>query len=205
VTRPRDPHLELAPLCAAAAVGRRDALAPLARAAIAAGCGADEVREALLTLAPFCGYPRTLDAIGEVRALLPATSRPASAPESAARGAAFFDVVYGDDAVRVRENLRALDPEVAGWIERDAYGKVLSRGEIPASLRERIGVVLLVAQGLRKQLSGHLRGAMHFGATTDEVAAFLAAASPFLDAGEVAFANDTLTRVAGARGDGGAR
>jgi 4-carboxymuconolactone decarboxylase len=120
-----------------------------------------------------------------------------SSPSSAARGAAFFDVVYGDDAAKVRAKLVAIDPEVARWIEQDAYGTVLSRPGIDPSLREKIGVVLLAVQGLRNQLSGHVRGALNFGATADEIAAFLDAASPFLAAAELAFARETLARVAG--------
>src|SRR5207249_711942 len=99
---------------------------------------------------PLVDRPRT---IGRLR-IGPA------APESAAdesswkpRGAAFFDRVYGHDAQRVLGNLRAVDAEVAAWILDDAYGKVLSRPAVSASLRERVAVVLLAAQGLRNQLS----------------------------------------------------
>jgi len=191
-----DRHVTLAPLCAAAAAGRLDAVEGATRAALAAGCTSDEVREALLTLAPFCGFPRTLDAMALARPLLGAKSA-RGLPASAARGAAFFDVVYGADAAKVRANLAAVDPDVASWIEEDAYGTVLSRPGIDPSLRERIGVVLLVAQGLRNQLSGHVRGALNFGATTGDVAAFLDAAAPFLATEELAFARETLARVAG--------
>jgi 4-carboxymuconolactone decarboxylase len=190
-----DRRLKLAPLVAAAAAGRLDAVEPATRAALDAGCAPDEIREALLTLAPFCGFPRTLDAFALARPLLGATDA-RGFPASAARGAAFFDVVYGKDAAKVRANLRALDADVASWVEEDAYGRVLSRPGIDPSLRERIGVVLLVAQGLRNQISGHVRGALNFGATVDEIAAFLDAAAPHLAADELAFARETLTRVA---------
>jgi len=192
-----DRHVTLAPLCAAAAAGRLDAVEPATRVALAAGCTGSEIREALLTLAPFCGFPRTLDAMALACPLLGGAGAGRSLPASVARGAAFFDVVYGDDAARVRGRLVAVDPDVARWIEEDAYGTVLSRPGIPPSLREKIGVVLLVAQGLRNQVSGHVRGALNFGATAAEIAAFLDAASPFLAAEELAFARETLARVAG--------
>jgi len=189
-----DPDLALAPLCAAAAAGRTDAVAGLVRAAIGGGCPAARVREALLTMAPFCGFPRTLDALAAAR---PALGETAPAPETAgddfaARGAAHFDRVYGRDAARVRANLAAADPEVARWIESDAYGKVLARAAIGASLSERVGVVLLAAQGLRNQLKGHVRGALNCGATRDEVAAFIDAAAPWLPPAEAEFARTTI-------------
>ncbi len=194
---PADRDVALSPLCAAAAAGRRGAVLAAARAAILAGCPGETLREALLTIAPFCGYPRTLDALAEVRALLPA-----AAPETGlggdalrSRGAALFDRVYGRDAATVRANLAALDGEVAGWIEADAYGKVLSRPGMEPSLRERIAVVLLAAQGLRNQLSGHARGALLCGATPAELSAFLEASAPFIAPEELAFARETVARV----------
>jgi 4-carboxymuconolactone decarboxylase len=190
-----DPDLSLAPLCAAAACGRNGELDGLARAAIALGCPAERVREALLTMAPFCGFPRTLDALASLRGALgevPAGGDAAGPVDFAARGAAHFDRVYGRDAARVRANIVAADAEVARWIETEAYGKVLARPAISASLRERIGVVLLAAQGLRNQLKGHVRGAMNCGATRDEVAAFVEAAGPWLPADELAFARATV-------------
>lgn len=188
-----DPDLALAPLCAAAAAGRTGELAGLARAALDAGCPAARIREALLTLAPFCGFPRTLDTLAAVRPLLGASAPPADdVADLAARGAAHFDIVYGRDAARVRAGLVATDAEVARWIESDAYGKVLARSAISASLRERIGVVLLAAQGLRNQLKGHVRGALNCGATRDEVAAFVEAAAPWLPPAELAFARTTI-------------
>lgn len=190
-------HDSLAPLAAAAAAGRRDAVAPLTRAALGAGCTPTEVREALLTLAPFCGFPRTLDAVAEARPLLGEAPAPeADGTAWPARGASFFDRVYGGDADRVRAGLASLDLDVARWIEEDAYGKALSRPGISASLRERIGVVLLAAQGLRNQLKGHVRGAMNCGASAEEVTAFLDAAAPFLPPAELAFAKETVSRAA---------
>jgi 4-carboxymuconolactone decarboxylase len=191
----------LAPLCAAAAAGRPDDVGPAVSAALTAGCTPEEVREALRTIVPYLGFPRTFDALAAARPLLPAPTAPTAdvAPsEWPARGVAFFDRVYGRDAERVRANLRSLDPDVAAWVAHDAYGKVLSRTGISESLRERIGVVLLAAQGLRNQLSGHVRGALNCGATREEIASFLDAAAPFIAAEEMAFARATMARVAGA-------
>ena len=191
-----DRFVRLASLCAAAAAGRGDALHGLTTKAMAAGCSAGEIREALLTLVPFCGFPRALDAFAAIRPVLGAQTDSPDRGASATRGAAFFDLVYGRDAAKVRANLAALDAGAAAWIESDAYGRVLSRPGISASLRERIGVVLLAAQGLRTQLSGHIRGAMNCGATAGEIAAFVDAAAPFIDPAELEFARAALRRVA---------
>jgi 4-carboxymuconolactone decarboxylase len=190
--------LPLAPLAAAAAGGRSDAVERAAREAVSAGCTPDEIRETLLTVVPFCGFPRALDAFSAAHRVLAGTRHTADGAASPSRGAAFFDDVYGADAAKVRANLAALDGDVARWVESDAYGKVLSRPGIAPSVREMIGVVLLAAQGLRGQLPGHVRGALNCGATTAEVASFVDAASRFIVADELAFARETIAR-AGAR------
>jgi 4-carboxymuconolactone decarboxylase len=193
----RDVHLRLSPLCAAAAAGARDALVPATLSAIHGGCSGEEVREALLTLVPFCGFPRALDALTAVRHLLPT---PMPEPESArrlwaSRGAAMFSRVYGRDAEKVRVNLRGVDAEVSEWIALDAYGKVLSRTGIHASVRERIAVVLLAVQGLRNQLPGHVMGAINCGATPEQILQFLDEAGAHVPADELKFARDAVAKA----------
>lgn len=194
---PHDRFTRLAPLCAAAAIGRKEDLVRAALQAIHAGCTGEEVRDALLTLVPFCGFPRTLDAIADVRHLLPA---PLAEPETVrrtwtARGLALFNRVYGKDAEKVRTTLKGLDPDVADWIVHDAYGKVLSRPQIPVSVRERIAVVLLAVQGLRNQVPGHIKGAVNCGATVEQVNEFLDAASKFIPPDEYTFAREAIARL----------
>ncbi len=191
----------LAPLVAAAATGRGDRVEAAAVSALAAGCTAAQIREALLTVAPFAGYPRTLDAFAHARAALGGSADDEVEAGSAwtSRGLDMFGRVYGDDADRVLGKLRALDVEVTAWIVDDAYGKVLSRPGLAAAERERLAVVLLAAQDLRNQLPGHVRGALRCGATPQQVAASLDAAADLLPAGGLAAARAALSRwVSGA-------
>lgn len=182
-----DPGPLLAPVAAAAARGHGDALRRALDAALAAGCSPEALRETILMLAPFGGFPRTLDALTAWSAALaragcapPLVRDPAPRAEHAAQGRALFDRVYGPDADRVRERLLRLDPELPHWVQEDAYGRVLARPGLDAAQRERVAVVFLCALELRNQLSGHVRGALRCGATADQVAASLAAAGRLL-------------------------
>lgn len=175
----------LAPVVAQGASGRTDRLHDALRAALAGGVPPSAVREGLLMLALFAGIPRTLDAFAAFRGVhdgpfAPEAGLPTDPAERRARfrerGRALFDRVYGRDAERVLGRLLDLDPELPLWIVEDAYGRVLARPGLSAAERECLAVVALCALGLRNQLSGHVRGALHCGAAPDDVRACLDAA-----------------------------
>ena len=199
-----DRHLPLARLTAASVRGDGPSVLAAARDALAAGCAEDEVREALRMVHLFAGFPRALDACA---AAAPALGRPSPEPpppdEGALhrvfreRGRALFDRVYGPDAPKVLERLMSLDPALTAWVLEDAYGRVLSREALPPAERERLAVVLLAAQGLRNQLSGHVRGALRCGASPAEVEASLAEAAPWIDPAEAEAARTALRKGLG--------
>lgn len=199
-----DRHLPLARLAAASVRGDAPSVLAAARDALAAGCAEDEVREALRMVHLFAGFPRALDACASAA---PALGRPRPEPEPADEGAAhrafrergrrLFDRVYGPDAPKVHERLVALDPELTAWVLEDAYGRVLSREALPPAQRERLAVVLLASQGLRNQLSGHVRGALRCGATPAEVEASLAEAAPWIGSGDLEAARTALRKGLG--------
>ena len=193
----------LAPVAAAAAGGCSEALARALDAAFTAYCSPAQLREAILMLAPFGGFPRTLDALDALGDAcrragveLPPPSIPAPRDTHAARGRALFDRVYGDDATRVLERLLALDGELPAWVIEDAYGRVMSRPGLAAAQRERLAVVMLCALRLRNQLSGHVRGALRCGATAAQIELSLRAAGALLPVDCVDAARATLQRAA---------
>ncbi len=206
-----DVGVALAPVAASAALGDATALKRAIENALAAGCPAATLREALLMLAPFGGFPRTLDALAHFQAVLTrlgcdslladATLDDLPHADHAARGRPFFERVYGDDTQRIFTRLLALDPELPHWVIEDAYGRVLSRPGLAAAQRERLAVVFLCALRLPNQLSGHVRGALRCGATAAEVERSLAAAESLLTPEFVADARRVLTRAAPRRRD----
>lgn len=195
-------------MAAAAALGRLDALSFHVGAALDLGCTPSEVRECLLVVSLFAGFPRTLDALASAGDVLSARGAPAPAAEQGLpadeaerretfrrRGRALFDRVYGSKARSVMSRLMDLDPELPLWVLDDAYGKVLARPGLDPAQRERLAVVLLAALGLRNQLPGHVRGAVNCGATRDDVLASVEAAREFVDPADAALVEDTLRRV----------
>lgn len=144
----------------------------------------DQVEEALLQSYLFLGYPTALNAFARWREL---TGRPApaGAPEEweawVERGGRVCETVYGSRYGALRENIRALHPDMERWMVVEGYGKVLGRPELPLVTRELCIVGLLAVLGTPTQLHSHLRGALNAGASPAEVAAALEAVDDHLD------------------------
>jgi 4-carboxymuconolactone decarboxylase len=134
------------------------------------------VEEVILQSYLFAGFPRALNAMREWRRASGIAAPPAdeteefgSVPEWRARGEATCAVVYGPFYERLRHNIHALHPALDAWMIVDGYGKVLSRPALDLRLRELcvVGACALARQD--RQLHSHLHGALHAGASPEEV------------------------------------
>jgi len=77
--------------------------------------------------------------------------------------------VYRDNVEKLRENLLNVSPELSEWTVLVGYGLVLSRPGLPGHWRELFEIAVLAAQGFPRQLHSHFRGALHLGATVEEI------------------------------------
>jgi 4-carboxymuconolactone decarboxylase len=197
MARPLSRIRRLARIAALAAVGRT---ADLGREiASARGVPLRALRETLLQVYLFAGFPRTVNALevlGERPPDRPQRLAPAAARK---RGAALFRRVYGPDADRVLETIGRRHPEFRDWIVADAYGKVLGRPGLTAADRECLAVALLATLDLPRQQVPHVRGALRCGARPAEVAAALDGVKGIAPAAAVRFARARL-KVEAARG-----
>jgi len=189
----------LGALLAAGAAGRVELVRPWVEHAQRLGLAGCVLREALLMLVPYAGYPRALAAFAA--ALLEPDPRPGAAAEAsagsrAARGRAAFDAVYGARAPRVLEGLKALDPCLPAWTLEHAYGRVLARPGLAPRERELLAVSILTALGgLDDPLLGHMRGALRLGARPEQIAAGIECVPADLGEERRAAARALLTRV----------
>jgi len=168
----------LARIVAAAAAGRRKALADRYLEARAAGIPLADLQEATLQVFLFAGYPRAIAAFGELSASIPDAAPPRTEPpeDFAARGATVFQAVYGPHATEVRRKLDALHPDLARFILEDAYGQVLGRPFLGIGEREIMAVAMLAALDQERELRAHVKGALRVGVPRPLVLAALAAA-----------------------------
>lgn len=146
----------------------------LREALAAAGSEASSlaVEETLLQAYLFLGYPVALNAFAIWRDLgghEPAPGVIDEWPAWSERGEAVCRTVYGGQYDRLRENVRALHPDMERWMVVEGYGKVLGRPGLELATRELCIVALLVVLGAPRQLYSHLRGALNAGATARDI------------------------------------
>jgi 4-carboxymuconolactone decarboxylase len=143
------------------------------------------VEELLLQTYLFAGFPRALNAMREWRRLHPvAVSDVAerNAGEWQADGEATCSAVYGTMYEQLRENIRALHPQLDEWMINEGYGKVLSRPGLDLQRRELCIVAACAAQAQDRQLHSHLRGALNVGVAAPVITATIEALSDLLGA-----------------------
>lgn len=140
---------------------------------------ADDVEEVLLQSYLFLGFPAVLGAFELWRDVSGRSAPPASeagGSDWADRGERTCREVYGEQYEALRENVRALHPELDRWMVEEGYGKVLGRPGVALPVRELCVAALLAVLHDPVPLYSHLRGALRAGAGVGDVEAALAVA-----------------------------
>lgn len=182
-------HVALVRLAAAiAAAGEGSVRTALAQALDAVSH--EWVEEVILQSYLFAGFPRTLNAAREWRKLSGRTAPVSDDGERYDQASAWSEagertcrVVYGATYERLRHNIRALHPALDAWMIVEGYGKVLSRPQLDLRRRELCIVAACAAAGQDRQLHAHLHGALHAGASVEEVSGVLSAVTDFMAPG----------------------
>ena len=162
----------------------------------------EAVDEVLLQSYLFAGFPRTINAFAAWRdvsgAPAPAddpSARTKSLAQWSASGAEACRTVYGRKYDALRAHVGRLHPALDDWMVTDGYGKVLSRPGLPLAQRELCIVAACAAAEQPPQLRSHLRGALHCGATHEDLAQTIAALSDLLSRDAIAAAREELAKV----------
>ncbi|MBI4231120.1 MAG: carboxymuconolactone decarboxylase family protein [Planctomycetes bacterium] len=157
------------------ALGDRHAMRTYMRVAMEAGIGTEAVRELLLQAVPYCGWPRALEGFESLGAVLEGMAGVRTGahagPEAGGglSGEAYFRTVYGAKSDEVLSRMKGHHPALADWVLRHAYGEVLARPGLPPRVRECIAVGMLLVLGTQSTFLSHLRGAIAFGTTPDQL------------------------------------
>lgn len=150
----------------------------------------ERLREVVLQTHIACGWPRVIDALTTLRAVLDRNTQRELATELAPSrddaalanwkeaGSARFALVYDDQTVLVRTILRRGSPALEQAIVCGVYGAIMSDDSL-ISLRTREMALLaaLRVAGAHTQLPGHTRAAHRLGVTQVQVDAIFAVAS----------------------------
>lgn len=129
-------------------------------------------REAVLQTHLFAGFPRLVAAYGVLESAgglgVPEKEELENQGDPAG-GRELFERIYQSHAAAVRGTLASYHSSFAEWIAEHAYGRVLSRRGLSAGARELLAVACLIVLDQPRQLMSHARGALHCGATAEEL------------------------------------
>lgn len=161
---------------AATVSGREQRVLYFYRSALQAGVPAQALAEVARMAHLIGGIPRAIEglrcfgiALKEEGLQLPVAVTEPERQVHRERGLQLFRRIYAKQADPVLDRLEAILPGYSSWIIEHAYGRVLSRPELPAEERELLAVAALSAMRCPNQLKSHARGAMNLGATRAQV------------------------------------
>jgi 4-carboxymuconolactone decarboxylase len=157
------------------------------RAALKVGVSPVELREAIYQLAPFIGFPRTLNAVAALNEVFDDLGVPLPLPPQTtttdtdryAHGRAIQEPLYGTE---IADELA--DEPLAGVMPRFLteflFGDLYSRTGLDLETRELLILCALATLGLEPQLRPHVTGAIKAGNSRDTVLAALIHCFPYI-------------------------
>jgi 4-carboxymuconolactone decarboxylase len=159
-----------------------------------------KIREALLQTYLFAGYASTINAFIVFNRLVPGNSEcfqeaEGSVDEWRDRGEDLCRVIYGSQFEKMVENMNRLHPDLADWMIFEGYGKVLSRPFLTPVVREFLILAMTAALNVERQFHSHVRGALHAGATPDEIHAVFTEAKPYMEPSSIPALETVLEQV----------
>lgn len=169
---------ELVVISALAAQGHLPQLKWHIAAALKIGVPAEAIREVLIQVIPFAGWPAALNALGSMRDVFSdkgiALTDLQSVPPSSADPNVLTEIgrrrgseIYADYA-GVERAVAAYDPELPRYLTENAYGQICDRPGLDMRRRELIAVAMLTVLQRLQQLGVHIDGAHRVGCTKDE-------------------------------------
>ncbi|WP_058750845.1 carboxymuconolactone decarboxylase family protein, partial [Rothia kristinae] len=157
------------------------------RAALHVGATPEQIREAIYGLAPFLGFPRTLNAIAAMNeglraagVQLPLAPRTATPEEERfERGTVLQQRLYGDEIREEFDDGTAAGAALPRLLTEFAFGDFESREGLETAERELLILCALVAMGLAPQVAAHVKGCLRAGLSRETVAAAILHCAPY--------------------------
>ncbi len=153
-----------------------------AKAALNVGCTRRQLVETAIQISSFAGFPATLNALGELKAVFaalpaeePPTGEAADVPwagieDRYERGLAAMKAVDGDAGEKVAQALEDIAPDLARYIVEFTFGEIYTRPHLTLRLREIVTIAACVALGTATpQLKVHLHATLNVGGTEKEI------------------------------------
>lgn len=176
-------QLAIGPIAVATAAGDIPRLGPALERGLEAGLTINDVREVLVQLYAYAGFPRSLNALGEFMKVLESRrARGVSDAEGREPGplpsaSQMLDAGTANQTklsgVPVRGALFEFAPAIDQFLKSHLFGDIFARDNVDWPSRELATVAALAAMdGVEPQLLAHIRISMNVGLTAEQLKTF---------------------------------
>ncbi len=172
--------------------------------ALNAGATPIELREAIYQLAPFIGFPKTLNALGVLNEVFKErgietplkSTATAKEEERYQKGFEIQNPLYGDEIKQSMEGLPDdMGADVARFLTEVCFGDFYTREGLDVKTRELLFVSALVTTGNTTTLKSHIKGNLKAGNSNETVTATIVQCLPYVGFPNTLAALRTLKEV----------
>ncbi len=146
-------------------------------AALHVGCTPEEIREIIIQMVGYAGFPATLNAMGTLMEVLSETGQTlskesvhAGSQERYERGKEQLARIAPDQERVLKETFDPINPDITRYVIEFGYGDIYARGILPVRIRQAATIAALAAKGTApSQLRFHIGGGLRAGLTEAEI------------------------------------
>lgn len=172
--------------------------------ALNAGATPIELREAIYQLAPFIGFPKSLNALGVLNDVFKErgietplkSTATVKEEERYQKGFEIQNPLYGDEIKQAMEGLPDdMGAEVARFLTEVCFGDFYTREGLDIKTRELLFIAALVTTGNTTTLKSHIKGNLRAGNSKETVTAAIIQCLPYVGFPNTLAALKTLKEV----------
>jgi len=146
-------------------------------AALHVGCTPEEIREVIIQMCGYAGFPATLNAMGTLMEVLKESGLILSKASVHAglegrynRGKEWLSRIAPDQERVLRVTFDKINPDITRYVIEFGYGDIYARGILPIRNRQVATIAALAAKGTApSQLRFHIGGGLRAGLTEAEI------------------------------------
>ena len=146
-------------------------------AALHVGCTPEEIREIIIQMCGYAGFPATLNAMGTLMEVLKETGLALSKGSVHAgsegryeRGKDWLSRIAPDQERVLKETFDPINPDITRYVIEFGYGDIYARGILPIRSRQVATIAALAAKGTApSQLRFHIGGGLRAGLSEAEI------------------------------------
>ena len=129
----------------------------------------EAIEEAILQTLLFAGFPKTIEALKQLRIHFPVKHAPKQVDDHRLAGEKTSKIIYGKYHSKLTKVMDELHPDLTRWMIEDGYGRVLSRSGLTLQEREISVLASLMTSGMINQFRAHIRGALYAGVSVVDI------------------------------------